>query len=78
MTPELGQNLTLLASVGIPVVGFGIIVLSMNNGIKKDMDKKVKDLQSKEMCDVLNGHVKDTVDEIKSDVKKLLGKNGIK
>jgi len=78
MTPELGQNLTLIASVGIPVVGFGIIVLSMNSTIKKDVEKKVKNLQSKEMCEVLSGHIKDTVDEIKGDVKKLLGKNGIK
>lgn len=72
------NHITLLSSIGIVVVGFGLSIWKVGNGIKKDVDKKIEGLQSKEMCSVLNGHVKDTVDEIKSDVKKLLGRNNMK
>lgn len=77
MTTELGQSLTVIGSIGSAILLCGFTLWKVGNGIKKDVDTKVNNLQSKEMCSVLNGHVKDTVDEIKSDVKKLLGRNNI-
>jgi len=89
MMSELGEHVTLLSSIGIVVVGFGVSLWKMGNGIKSDVDDKVrrnyqrldelKDTHvSKEVCGIVSKHITDTLDEVKSDVKKLLGKNGIK
>ena len=89
MTPELGQNLTVITSLGVVVVGFGFTIWRVGNGIKEDVDKKIRrnyqkvdEIRethvSKEVCGILHDHLKKKVDEISSDVKKLLGKNGIK
>ena len=89
MTNSLVQGLTIVGSIGVSIIACGFTIWGVGNSIRNDVDKKVrrnyqrldelKDTHvTKEMCSVVNGHIKNTVDEIKSDVKKLLGKNGIK